>query len=161
MVKDLRSNEFYAMKIIRKELIIEREEILNALSERYILAAMNHPFVVKLHYAFQTKNKIYLIVDLMAGVFLFLFRENFSICWEKTKNLMRTLQDFTPLRYYWLLSIYIPKRSFIATWNHKIFCLTVKDMLSWQILDFQRSAWRKIKSQQVSVGLPSILPRKS
>ncbi len=29
---------------------------------------MDHPFVVKLHYAFQTKNKIYLIVDLMSGV---------------------------------------------------------------------------------------------
>lgn len=34
---------------------------------------MNHPFVVKLHYAFQTKNKIYLIVDLMSGVIFWLY----------------------------------------------------------------------------------------
>jgi serine/threonine protein kinase len=31
---------------------------------------MDHPFVVKLHYAFQTKSRLFLIVDLLAGVFL-------------------------------------------------------------------------------------------
>ena len=29
---------------------------------------MDHPFIVKLHYAFQTHKKLYLLVDLMAGV---------------------------------------------------------------------------------------------
>lgn len=29
---------------------------------------MDHPFIVKLYYAFQTKNKLYLLVDLMSGV---------------------------------------------------------------------------------------------
>ncbi len=36
---------------------------------------MDHPFIVKLYYAFQTKNKIYLIVDLMTGVNLYLLRQ--------------------------------------------------------------------------------------
>ena len=30
---------------------------------------MDHPFIVKLHYAFQTSTKLYLLVDLMPGVF--------------------------------------------------------------------------------------------
>ncbi len=29
---------------------------------------MDHPFVVKLHYAFQNASKLFLIVDLMPGV---------------------------------------------------------------------------------------------
>lgn len=29
---------------------------------------MDHPFIVKLYYAFQTKTKLYLLVDLMLGV---------------------------------------------------------------------------------------------
>lgn len=38
---------------------------------------MDHPFIVKLHYAFQTKNKLYLLVDLMSGGELFyLLRRN-------------------------------------------------------------------------------------
>lgn len=42
------------MKIIHKENITCSEEKINALSERLILEAMDHPFIVKLHYAFQS-----------------------------------------------------------------------------------------------------------
>jgi len=61
---------------------------------------MDHPFVVKLHYAFQTKNKIYLIVDLMSGVNFYLFRDNYFIYLEKTKNLPKMLQDFMLQKFY-------------------------------------------------------------
>lgn len=57
------------MKIISKDAINNDREKLYTLSERFILEAMDHPFIVKLHYAFQTKSKLYLLVDLMAGVF--------------------------------------------------------------------------------------------
>lgn len=50
------------------------------MSERYILEAMDHPFIVKLHYAFQTKSRLFLIVDLLPGVRLTVFRVNFFIC---------------------------------------------------------------------------------
>jgi len=33
---------------------------------------MNHPFIVKLHYAFQSENKLYLLCDLMPGVLLYI-----------------------------------------------------------------------------------------
>uniref|UniRef100_A0A8C9WK75 non-specific serine/threonine protein kinase n=1 Tax=Scleropages formosus TaxID=113540 RepID=A0A8C9WK75_SCLFO len=39
--------------------------------ERDILAEVNHPFVVKLHYAFQTEGKLYLILDFLRGGDLF------------------------------------------------------------------------------------------
>ena len=56
------------MKIILKETINSVEERLNTISERLILEAVNHPFIVKLHYAFQSERKLYLLCDLMLGV---------------------------------------------------------------------------------------------
>lgn len=32
--------------------------------ERKILALTDHPFIAKLHYAFQTENKLFLAIDL-------------------------------------------------------------------------------------------------
>jgi hypothetical protein len=32
---------------------------------------MDHPFIVRLHYAFQTSKKLFLLVDFMSGVFQF------------------------------------------------------------------------------------------
>ena len=43
------------MKIILKNSITCSEEVINTLSERFILGAMDHPFIVKLHYASSLK----------------------------------------------------------------------------------------------------------
>jgi serine/threonine protein kinase len=59
---------FYALKILKKNEINSEHGIRQAKSERDILESMDHPFVVKLHYAFQTKSRLFLIVDLLAGV---------------------------------------------------------------------------------------------
>lgn len=62
---------------------------------------MDHPFIVKLHYAFQTKSRLFLIVDLLPGVFLILlFRENFFIYFEKWKGLVKPLQLSMLLKFY-------------------------------------------------------------
>lgn len=39
--------------------------------ERDILAQISHPFIVKLHYAFQTQGKVYLVLDFLRGGDLF------------------------------------------------------------------------------------------
>jgi len=39
--------------------------------ERNILTEVKHPFVVQLHYAFQTEGKLYLILDFLRGGDLF------------------------------------------------------------------------------------------
>ena len=63
--------------------------------ERNILADVSHPFVVKLHYAFQTEGKLYLILDFLRGGDLFtrLSKEvciyNFSI--EKYLNIFEII----------------------------------------------------------------------
>jgi p90 ribosomal S6 kinase len=39
--------------------------------ERNILVDVRHPFIVRLHYAFQTEGKLYLILDFLRGGDLF------------------------------------------------------------------------------------------
>lgn len=44
---------------------------LRTKAERDILVAIRHPFIVRLHYAFQTRGKLYLIMDFLRGGDLF------------------------------------------------------------------------------------------
>eukprot|EP00557_Chaetoceros_sp_GSL56_P005688 CAMPEP_0176499150 /NCGR_PEP_ID=MMETSP0200_2-20121128/12752_1 /TAXON_ID=947934 /ORGANISM="Chaetoceros sp., Strain GSL56" /LENGTH=674 /DNA_ID=CAMNT_0017897507 /DNA_START=81 /DNA_END=2102 /DNA_ORIENTATION=- len=57
----------YAMKVMNKVRIKAKKSTQLALNERACLAAVNSPFVVNLKYAFQTKDDLYLILDLMTG----------------------------------------------------------------------------------------------
>lgn len=61
------SGKLYAMKVMNKKRIkIKKSEKL-ALNERSVMAAVNSPFVVNLKYSFQSKDDIFLILDLMTG----------------------------------------------------------------------------------------------
>lgn len=70
-VRKVGTNEIYAMKEMSKE-IIERENLLeHTFAEKSILQKINHPYIVKLHYAFQTKEKLFLVLDFLSGGELF------------------------------------------------------------------------------------------
>lgn len=47
------TSEIYAMKVMRKDKILEKNHAEYMKSERDILAKVNHPFIVKLRYSFQ------------------------------------------------------------------------------------------------------------
>lgn len=65
------SGEVFAMKEMSKE-VIERDNLLeHTKAEKSILQRINHPFIVALHYAFQTKDKLYLVLDFLSGGELF------------------------------------------------------------------------------------------
>lgn len=55
------------MKILRKEIIEKRNQKLHTKAERQILGNMNCPFIVQLQYAFQTEEKLYLVMEFMRG----------------------------------------------------------------------------------------------
>lgn len=60
----------YAMKVLKKATLKVRDRVRTKM-ERNILADVRHPFVVKLHYAFQTEGKLYLILNFLRGGDLF------------------------------------------------------------------------------------------
>ena len=58
----------HAMKILRKDqLEAKQHDIQHTLTERRLLQKIKHPFVVGLHYAFQTEERLYLVMDYVAG----------------------------------------------------------------------------------------------
>ncbi|KAI9117231.1 hypothetical protein K1719_011397 [Acacia pycnantha] len=81
----------FAMKVMRKETIIKKNHVDYMKAERDILTKVVHPFIVQLRYSFQTKSKLYLILDFINGGHLFfhLYRKGI---------LMRIRRGFTLLR---------------------------------------------------------------
>jgi len=61
----------YAMKMLRKEHIVKRNQVEHTKTERNVLEAVSHPFIVNLHYAFQTPTKLYFVLEFCAGGELF------------------------------------------------------------------------------------------
>jgi hypothetical protein len=57
----------YAMKVLKKEKILGQNLTRYAKTERNVLSLMNHPFIVRLNYAFQTDTRLYLILDYCPG----------------------------------------------------------------------------------------------
>ncbi|KAG9467138.1 hypothetical protein GDO78_015540 [Eleutherodactylus coqui] len=60
------AEQLYAMKVLKKASLKVRDRVRTKM-ERDILVEVNHPFIVKLHYAFQTEGKLYLILDFLRG----------------------------------------------------------------------------------------------
>eukprot|EP01087_Luapelamoeba_hula_P018337 TRINITY_DN5898_c0_g1_i1.p1 TRINITY_DN5898_c0_g1~~TRINITY_DN5898_c0_g1_i1.p1 ORF type:complete len:556 (+),score=139.28 TRINITY_DN5898_c0_g1_i1:114-1781(+) len=67
LVRHNKTEKLFAMKVLDKKEMITRNKVKRALTEREILATANHPFIVTLYYSFQTKNKLYLIMEYCAG----------------------------------------------------------------------------------------------
>ena len=71
LVRKKDTNAIYAMKIIKKALIEKYKHIDHTKTERKILGELDHPFLVKLRYAFQSKSKLYMVMDFINGGELF------------------------------------------------------------------------------------------
>jgi serum/glucocorticoid-regulated kinase 2 len=59
--------KIYAMKVLKKQMIVERKQVEHTISERRILANLEHPFIVSLRFAFQTEHKLYMVFDFFNG----------------------------------------------------------------------------------------------
>ena len=55
------------MKVLSKQKLIGNNYIKYAQTERNVLTNSQHPFIVQLKFAFQTQNKLYLILDFCPG----------------------------------------------------------------------------------------------
>lgn len=69
--KKTEDRELYAMKILKKQHIIDNKQLEHTKAEKNILSYVNHPFLVSLQYAFQTDQKIYFVMEFMKGGELF------------------------------------------------------------------------------------------
>jgi len=71
LVRKKHSSQLFAVKILSKPAIVKKQQVEHTRTERRVLASVSHPFVVCLHYAFQTKDKLYFVLDYCPGGDLF------------------------------------------------------------------------------------------
>lgn len=60
-------NDVYAMKEMSKVKIYEKSSIPSIKNERMLLSVLRHPFIINMHYAFQTKENLYIVMDYLSG----------------------------------------------------------------------------------------------
>eukprot|EP00484_Ammonia_sp_Unknown_P005059 CAMPEP_0197075146 /NCGR_PEP_ID=MMETSP1384-20130603/211462_1 /TAXON_ID=29189 /ORGANISM="Ammonia sp." /LENGTH=576 /DNA_ID=CAMNT_0042513989 /DNA_START=108 /DNA_END=1838 /DNA_ORIENTATION=- len=71
LVRKKDDNKIFAMKCLKKQRVFQRHQVEHTKTERRVLGYLNHPFLVSLHYAFQTDQKLFLVLDYAAGGELF------------------------------------------------------------------------------------------
>jgi RAC serine/threonine-protein kinase len=65
------TGQIFAMKVLNKKEIVEADEVHKTKTEKSILMKLDHPFLVKLHFAFQTPAKVIFVMDYVNGGELF------------------------------------------------------------------------------------------
>lgn len=67
LVEMTSTGKTYAMKELRKDVLIDTDQIQNTRIEKEIMKNANHPFLVNLEYVFQTTGKILFVMKFMRG----------------------------------------------------------------------------------------------
>jgi len=67
LVRKIDTNHLYAMKTLRKNDVLKRNQVAHVKAERDILAEADNEWVVKLYYSFQDKDNLYFVMDYIPG----------------------------------------------------------------------------------------------
>ncbi|EDW74189.2 uncharacterized protein Dwil_GK21803, isoform C [Drosophila willistoni] len=68
MVELRRTRRIYAMKVIKKALVTDDEDIDWVQTEKHVFeTASNHPFLVGLHSCFQTPSRLFFVIEFVRG----------------------------------------------------------------------------------------------
>lgn len=64
------TKQLYAIKVLKKEFIIENDEVESTKSEKRVFLIANkerHPFLLSLHACFQTETRVYFVMEYISG----------------------------------------------------------------------------------------------
>ncbi|XP_038260795.1 RAC-alpha serine/threonine-protein kinase isoform X1 [Dermochelys coriacea] len=71
LVKEKATGRYYAMKILKKEVIVAKDEVAHTLTENRVLQNSRHPFLTALKYSFQTHDRLCFVMEYANGGELF------------------------------------------------------------------------------------------
>jgi len=67
LVQKVDTGHVYAMKVLRKAEMVEKEQVAHVRAERDILVEVDHTWVVKMFYSFQDAESLYLVMEFLPG----------------------------------------------------------------------------------------------
>lgn len=84
LAEERTSNNLYAIKVLKKEFIIENDEVESTQSEKRVFLAAaqeRHPFLLGLHSCFQTETRVYFVMEYISGgdLMLHIQRRQFTL----------------------------------------------------------------------------------
>ncbi|XP_054717223.1 RAC serine/threonine-protein kinase-like [Uloborus diversus] len=65
------SGSLFAIKVLKKEVIIAKDEVAHTLTENRVLRNTKHPFLISLKYSFQTADRLCFVMEYVNGGELF------------------------------------------------------------------------------------------
>ena len=65
------TKEYYAMKSLKKDVLLDMDQVQSTILEKKILQSLEHPFLVGMVFCFQTEERIYFIMPFIRGGELF------------------------------------------------------------------------------------------
>lgn len=61
----------FAIKVLKKSMVLEKDELVHTLTENNVLAKCQHPFLTRLFYSFQTEDLLCFVLEYVNGGELF------------------------------------------------------------------------------------------
>ena len=71
------TKEVFAMKSLKKDVLLDQDQVESTLLEKKILQSIDHPFLVGMIFCFQTEERIYFVMPFIRGGELFQHLRNF------------------------------------------------------------------------------------
>lgn len=71
LVRSKKDGKRYAMKVLKKQKIKEKNSEAHVSIERQVLIDVDHPFIIKFYFSFQSKNKLFFGLEYCPGGELF------------------------------------------------------------------------------------------
>nr|UAD90250.1 RAC serine/threonine-protein kinase [Lasioderma serricorne] len=71
LCREKATSRLYAIKILKKEVIIKKDEVAHTQTENRVLRSTNHPFLTSLKYSFQTNDRLCFVMEYVNGGELF------------------------------------------------------------------------------------------
>ncbi|KIY46192.1 kinase-like protein [Fistulina hepatica ATCC 64428] len=71
LVMSRHNGEYYAMKVLRKQNVVDLKQVAHTNNEQHLLHALDHVFITKLWVSFQDAENLYMVMDFVAGGELF------------------------------------------------------------------------------------------
>lgn len=88
-VQKKNTKEPYALKEMSKAKIISKRSERSVLNEKAIISKLKHNFIINIFYAFQDRENLYLVMDLLTGGDLrFHFSKKRKFTEEETRNVV-------------------------------------------------------------------------